>query len=258
MAVDLSTEVRLTPQSGATRVLGHTDARLDAAIALAAPAQGLAIEIQSGIPVGRGMGSSAALSVALVRALAAARGEPTLDPEQVFVRAMPIERVFHGNPSGVDVAVSAQGGVLRYLRGAVPIIDEVGRPPTAEIVVLDTGCAGDTAALVAAVGSRRPAIDRVLERIGALTELAIDALDQPRVLGALLTENHQLLCEIGVSTRGLDDLVTLALEAGAYGAKLSGAGGGGVVLALVERTEPLLEAARARGIHALRCAGVPR
>ena len=131
----------------------------------------------------------------------------------------------------------------------------VGAPPPADIVVLDSGDAGDTAVLVSAVASRRPDIDPVLDRIGRLIEPAIEALDDPAALGALLTENHALLGELGVSTPALDDLVSLALEHGAHGAKLSGAGGGGVVLALIEHADPLLHAAHARGIRAIRCAG---
>ncbi len=255
MAVDLRTEVVLRPIDGPRIVPADADGRLSEAIELALPKSGVQIEIRSSLPIGRGMGSSAALAVALVRAQADAAGESPPSADEVFTRAMPLERVFHGNPSGLDVAVSARGGVIRYRRADPPVIEPIGRPPQGQIVVLDTGLTGNTADLVAGVGSKRPGIDPILERIGAIAELAVAALDAPHKLGAHLTENHELLRKIGVSTPELDDLVALALEAGAHGAKLAGAGGGGVVLALTDRAEPILEAAEARGICALRCAG---
>jgi mevalonate kinase len=110
---------------------------------------------------------------------------------------------------------------------------------------------------VAGVASRRPGIDPVLERIGALVVEARRVLDDPRALGPLLTENHRLLRQIGVSTPTLDDLVALALDHGALGAKLAGAGGGGVVLALTEDPAPILAAASDRGIHAFGCTPWP-
>jgi mevalonate kinase len=254
MAVDLSTEVTVRP-SGATAI--HSNPRLTEALTLAVGDTDLSVEIASNVPIGRGMGSSAALAVALVRAMADAAGQPPPNAEEVFERAMPIERVFHGNPSGLDVAVSARGGVIRYRRGDPPLIEPIARTPAGQIVVLDTGLTGNTAQLVATVGAQRPDIDPILARIGSIATMAVEVLDHPPKLGALLTENHRLLKEIGVSTPELDDLVAVALEAGAHGAKLSGAGGGGVVIALTDDPERILEAADRRGIAAIRCAGAP-
>ena len=90
-------------------------------------------------------------------------------------------------------------------------------------------------------------------QIGELVSCAEAHLDQPRELGALLTENHRLLHLLGVSTPDLDDLVALALDAGAHGAKLSGAGGGGVVMALTTDPHPVVDAARRRDIPAWIC-----
>jgi mevalonate kinase len=257
MAIDLKTQVDVSPSTGATHVVGPTDPRLDEALRVAAPHRGLEIRIRSDIPMGRGMGSSAALAVAWVRALADAAGEPPLTHETVFARALPIERVFHGNPSGLDVATSARGGVLKFRRATPPLIEPAGTVPAVEIVALDSGSMGATSEIVAQVASLRPGIDPVLERIGALVERAGGALSDPAALGPLLTENHALLRELGVSTPALDDLVALALNAGALGAKLSGAGGGGVVLALATDATPLLRAAESRGIRAIRCHGAP-
>ena len=164
-----------------------------------------------------------------------------------------MERIFHGRPSGIDHAVAALAAPVRYRKGDEgPDLSPLAMPRL-QLVVLDTGLAGDTQALVQGVADRRPAVDPLLSRIGALTAELIDALaaDQPpAVLGELLTENHRLLAQIGVSTPNLDRLVGFARKAGAHGAKLAGAGGGGVVLALVDDPALLLNAAGKAGIPA--------
>ena len=120
-------------------------------------------------------------------------------------------------------------------------------------MVLDSGASGDTAALVAGVAALPDARAR-LARIGEVTEhisalLAAAPLDLG-ALGAAMTANHRLLAEVGVSTPRLEQLVDLCLGAGALGAKLAGAGGGGVVTALTERPDAVLAAAAAAGVPA--------
>jgi mevalonate kinase len=248
-AVGLHTRVRLHRVPGPTH-LGRSavqDPRLEQALAIALPAQGLRVDIDTELPVGRGMGSSAALSIALLRAADALEGR-TSSFEDLHARGFAIEKVFHGNPSGLDHAVSALGGAVVYRKGEAP--QPVVMPPV-RVVVLDTGKAGDTASLVAGVASRRPAIDAHLDRLGRLVEESLGVLDQPAELGARMDEAHARLREIGVSTDELDELVGLARASGALGAKLSGAGGGGVALALTpDGGQALLRAARARGIQA--------
>jgi mevalonate kinase len=248
-AVDRGTTVEVAPRTGPTRITAdHPDDRLADAVARVVPASGLDVSIRTDLPVGRGMGSSAALAVALVRALA----DGDLSADAAIERAMPVERAFHGNPSGLDVAVAAHGGMMRYLRGPPREIAPL-KAPRWTVVVLDSGAAGNTAALVAGVAARRPAVDRALDRIGALVREAEAALEDVPALGALLDENHALLAEIGVSTPTLDALVALARRAGAAGAKLAGAGGGGVVLALVADPAPVLAAAGRAGVVAWPC-----
>ena len=251
IAVNRGTSVTLHEQSGPTRLGRSTvrDARVLPGLLTVLPEQGLRVDIDSDLPVGRGMGSSAALSVAVVRAYAALQGE-TLDFEETHERAFGPERHFHGNPSGVDHAVSALGGGVRYVKTPDgPVITPLSIPDL-QLVVVDSGSAGDTGTLVAGVRSRRPAIDPQLDRIGAL----VDALDAglkrglpPESIGEILDENHSLLAAIGVSTPTLDAIVHTCRRAGAHGAKLAGAGGGGVVIALVDDPAPVLAAVSAGG-----------
>ena len=126
--------------------------------------------------------------------------------------------------------------------------------PPLPAVILDSGKAGNTAKLVAQVARSRPRVTPALNQLGEFADIARDNLSDMHLLGDLMIEAHALLKTIGVSTRELDELVALAMQHGALGAKLSGAGGGGVVVALVpEDPEPLLQAALHRGIQAFAC-----
>jgi len=247
VAVNRGLTISLRPRPGPV-TLADADARLRAALDQVLPPEGFEVTLHSELPIGRGMGSSAAFSVALIRAYAQAQ-ERRLSPEALFEAALQVERIFHGNPSGLDNAISAQGGVLQYRRGPPPSFQQHATPSW-PLVVLDSGAAGDTAALVAHVASQRPVIDPILERIGELSQEVVTHLYDVETLGPLLTENHRLLKRIGVSTPELDALVDFALGAGAHGAKLSGAGGGGIVIALTSTPQPLLTLAVSRGIKA--------
>lgn len=252
LAVDRCTEVTLTPIDGPTHVRSeHADPRVREAICRVLPDHGHQVEVETRLPVGRGMGSSAALAVALVRARADLE-RTSLGPSECYGAAMPIERAFHGNPSGVDVAVSAWGGCLWFRPGPPPERERL-EPGEWQIVVLDSERTGNTAELVAQVAARRPSVDPVLERIGALTTQARAALRDPEALGELMSENQALLSQLGVCTPELNALVELARGAGALGAKLSGAGGGGIVISLVRDPGPVLSAAEQAGVPAFGC-----
>jgi mevalonate kinase len=254
-ALSRGTTVRLRERAGPTRAerVPLSDPRLQDALTLVLPQDGLAVEIESDLPVGRGLGSSAALAVALVRASAAWKGE-TLSFEETHQRGFVIERVFHGNPSGVDHAVAALGGAVQYrMLETGPQISPLSIPRLS-LVVLDSGATGNTKDLVASVAAKRPRVDGILDRMGDLTASVaahLEAGADAATVGPLLTENHSLLRSLGVSTPALDQLVSLALQSGAHGAKLAGAGGGGVVIALVDDPAALVEAACAAGVSAL-------
>jgi len=258
MAIDRGTHISVEHQPGP--IVVHSppgtpfhDGRLRKAMAPLTGTSGLRITIRSEIPIGRGMGSSAALSVSLVRALADLAGR-TATLDECRERGMLVERGFHGNPSGVDHTVSAMGGAIHFRNAEStqpPILTSISLPPL-RWVVLDSGSSGDTAQMVQKVRSRVPHNESILQSIGTITERIAQSLPlgDAKQLGSLLFRNHELLQELGVSTPVLDDLVDFARQNGALGAKLAGAGGGGVVLALVEAQQPLLHAAQDRGVEA--------
>ena len=218
---------------------------------LAAPP--LAVEANLGLPPGSGLGASAALAVAIARAVLEASGVPR-DPQRVLAAAAAWEGVYHGNPSGVDAAAAAHDGCLWFDKatGLQPIA--LGRD-----LVLAIGLAGPPASTkamvegVARLRERRPeVVDKALEGIHALVrnaKLCLEAGDLPG-LGSLMNYNQMLLSGLFVSTEGIERCCGLARDAGALGAKLTGAGGGGAVVALCEGSaEPVLSAWRAFGIE---------
>lgn len=247
LAVDRRTRVRLRSRPGPSGI-DHSaiaDPRLWPALATLLPAEGVGLSIESELPVGCGLGSSAALSVALIRALARAEGREA-ELEELVEKGFRVERVFHGNPSGVDHTVAAMGGAVLYRRGEAPVRLRLGRP--LRLVIANTGTPGNTAEMVAGVRARGHAAE--IAAIGALVEEVARAVEAGGPIGALLRENHRLLRAIGVSTPRLDAVAAAMEAAGAAGAKLAGAGGGGVVLALVEEAAPVMAAAAALGCEA--------
>jgi mevalonate kinase len=194
------------------------------------------VEISSTIPVSRGMGSSAAVAVALVRALAVAAGAE-VDAEGVSALAYQAERVTHGSPSGIDNAVSALGRPILYGSGRWRIVDVRS---ALRLIIADTGPGPPTREMVEGVRTTcemRPATcDRWFDQIGGLAEEGAAALAAGEIsgLGRAMDSNHLLLQALRVSTARIDQVVAAARSAGAMGAKLSGAGGGGIVVALVD------------------------
>jgi mevalonate kinase len=195
------------------------------------------IRISSTIPISSGLGSSASLSVALIRALAEFLGIDA-DNEEINRVAFDLEKIHHGNPSGIDNTVITFARPIFYVRGEP--IEFIGLSGQLDLVIASTGINASTAQAVAGVRERwtydRETYENLFDHIGKLTTQVHEALLQGNIntIGSLLTDNHELLQKMGVSCVELDSLVQAALDAGALGAKLSGGGLGGNMLALVE------------------------
>ncbi|EMA41747.1 mevalonate kinase [Halobiforma nitratireducens] len=204
---------------------------------------GFDVTIESDIPLGAGLGSSAAVVVAAIDAAARELGT-TLETDELAERAYRTEHeVQDGQASRADTFCSATGGAVRVEGDDCRSIEA----PELPIVVGFDGGAGDTGQLVAGVRNLREeygfAADTVAS-IGDVVRRGEQALADGDLeeLGRLMDFNHGLLSALGVSSRTLDSMVWAARDADAYGAKLTGAGGGGCVVALdpTDETETAL------------------
>jgi len=200
----------------------------------------LRIWLGGNLPGFSGIGASAASSVAIARAIAEEFGMDLSD-EKINEAAYEAEKAYAGNPSGIDNTAATFGGLIWFkknLGGGANTIERLSIREPVEIVIGNTGIVANTKAMVAGVGERKK---RNPEKYGALfgqaedlafkARKALEAFDLKQV-GKLMNENHRLLQEIEVSCKELDHLVDLAREHGAFGAKLTGGGGGGCMVAL--------------------------
>ncbi len=200
-------------------------------------ARPFALEAHMALPSGAGMGSSAALGVAVLRALDEARGI-TRDEQETYERSLAWERVFHGNPSGVDNAMATYGGMAIFRKGQ-PLQRIVARHPV-RIVAAFSGESSGTKEMVASVArqlEKEPArVGKIFEGMEAIVSNGKLALEQGdmKSLGQLMTLNHRLLSSLMLSTTTLEAMIAAAMAAGALGAKVTGAGGGGCMIALVD------------------------
>ncbi len=192
------------------------------------------IRITSTIPVAAGLGSGAAASVALIRALSTFLGQPFPD-EWVSELAYEIEKIYHATPSGIDNTVITYASPVYFVRDQPIQYFRVAAPFL--LLIADTGIPGKTAKTVRAVRAGWEAnperYEKIFDRIGAIAEHSREVIEtgQTEKLGALMNENQELLVELGVSSPELDNLVRVARASGAQGAKLSGGGGGGNIIA---------------------------
>lgn len=193
------------------------------------------VEAEVAIPGGGGLGCSAALGVAVVRAIDEALGE-TRSLDEDIARSLLWERVFHGSPSGVDNTMAAAGGLALFTKGAP--LERLRARRTLRLVVGDTGEASATRAMVDSVARQHTQVPaktaRTFEAIDALVrngKLAIEGGDL-RGLGQLMELNQFLLAGLLLSTPKLEVMCAAARAAGALGAKLTGGGGGGCMIAL--------------------------
>ncbi|MEM2384442.1 MAG: mevalonate kinase [Candidatus Bathyarchaeia archaeon] len=196
---------------------------------------GLDINIESHIPTAAGLGSSAAVSVATTAAVSNLL-EMNLGMDDIFRLALDAERVIHEHPSGVDPAISTYGGILAYRVGEG--IRRLKVNVVLPLILGDTRIKRDTREMILRVSELRrlypEAIESIMDAGERVANLAIKALEggDLRALGHLMNINHALLYAIGVSNLATENLVWAARRAGALGAKITGAGGGGYIVAL--------------------------
>jgi len=213
---------------------------------------GISLDVDCEIPVGAGLGSSASTAVAVITAVAKAR-RAGLTRKEIFRIAFAPESFLHGSPSGVDHATSIYGGIISFTKPEG--ITRLKPKQAPRILVCDTGIHRATKKLVGAVvrksREQRQAYSAHVDDVRDISENAIRALKRGDLgeLGSLMDANHELLVEIGVSHPLLDRLVKVARAHGALGAKLTGAGGGGCIIALCKTHKDEVSIARAFKKH---------
>ena len=211
--------------------------------------EGLNIKITSTIPVASGLGSGAAVTVALTRALASQINFPMTDDE-INAFTYEIEKLHHGTPSGIDNTVVTYAKPVYFIKrfpspagrgdrgeGLIETFT-VGKPFT--IVIGNTGISAPTKESVGDVRklweADKAKWERIFDQIGEIANKAKENIESGKweTLGKLMDSNHSLLQELTVSSPELDSLISAAKNAGALGAKMSGGGRGGNMIALVE------------------------
>jgi mevalonate kinase len=215
------------------------------------------------LPGFSGLGASAASSVAIARAIAEEIGKDLSD-ERINEIAYEAEKAYAGTPSGIDNTAATFGGLLWFKKNinrGPNIIEKISIRKPLEIIIGSTGIVANTKAMVAGVAERKKInpekYDSIFRQAEELVFTAKKALQEfnLRRFGELMNENHRLLKEIEVSCEELDHLVDLAIAQGAFGAKLTGGGGGGCMTALTptrELQEKVAKAIEEEGCEVLR------
>jgi mevalonate kinase len=228
------------------------------------PGVDVLITVRSTIPIAGGLGSGAAVSAALGRALSSHLGRP-LPPDALSEIVFESEKRHHGTPSGIDNTVICYEMPVYYVKGQPPAAFRAGA--SFHLLIADSGIASPTSETVGDVRrawERDPQrYERIFQRVGAIVEEAHDAIRHGDVaaLGPLMAANQALLRELDVSSPPLERLIDAALAAGAGGAKLSGGGRGGNMIALADTedvdpiTDTLYDAGARRVIHTVVGAG---
>ena len=223
----------------------------------------MSIWIGGNLPGFSGLGASAASSVAIARAISEEFGLKLSD-ERINEVAYEAEKAYAGNPSGIDNTAATYGGLMWFKKntaGGPDLVEKITIKNPVEIVIGSTGKVANTKAMVEGVAERKksnpekynPLFERA-EEIAVEGRKALEAGDFKKV-GALMNENHTLLQGIEVSSKELDLLVGIAIEQGAFGAKLTGGGGGGCMTALTpseKLQEKVASAIEKEGFQVLR------
>lgn len=198
------------------------------------------IEINSTIPYERGMGSSAGVAIATTRALYNYFNFPLEDGELIKM-ANVSEKIVHGNPSGIDTSIIAKENSLYFIKGK--LMEDFQVKIGGYLLVADSGEESQTKEAVEDLGlllkSEPERYITLIEELGSLTDIVRHVIENnnPIKIGQSMTRAHIILDKLGVSNEKLNKLVNIAMENGALGAKLTGGGRGGCIIALCSTKE---------------------
>ena len=219
--------------------------------------QNMTVEVWPHVPRAMGLGGSAALAVGIVRALSERFGLALSDAD-VNGLAFEAEKVAHGNPSGIDNTLATYRKFMLFRKGTPPVMRQVVAPKPIPIVIGLSGTESLTAKMVARVHeswcNNKKLYERIFAEINTLTLQGVEAIEAYDLgqLGELMNVCQGLLNALGVSSWELEELIQIARNNGALGAKLTGGGGGGSIVAICpDRTEEVATAIRAAGYRAI-------
>ncbi|KAL7537810.1 hypothetical protein ACHAXR_008096 [Thalassiosira sp. AJA248-18] len=206
-------------------------------------ARGVKLTFGGDLCCASGIGASAAQVVSLARAVNIADAR-SLSEDEINAAGYEGEKGYHGTPSGIDNTAATFGGLLRFQRtDGAPIFEKKSFPKVIRIVYASTGITASTTEVVGDVRSKKEADEawfgNIMGKYTTLVEEAEKVVEEGDLvkLGKLMDQNHALLQELTVSCKELDDLVDAARAAGAVGAKMSGTGRGGLMIALTPTEE---------------------
>lgn len=264
VSISIDVPLRYLAQSGRSVAIGDSNGFLQP-LRIAAestlkytrkPGQGLDLNVNCQIPIAAGLGSSASTTVAIISSVSGSQGVK-LDRKEIFKLAFIPERFLHGKPSGVDQATCIHGGTIQFKK---PLnIERVKVKNDPVLLLCDTGVHHRTKALVGSVlrqsRANKEKFRGYVKQVSEISAGVRKALERGNDddLGELMSLNHDLLQRIGVSHPSLDRLVGIAKSQGALGAKLTGAGGGGCIIAVC----PSLSARKTIAKSLLRAGGTP-
>eukprot|EP00585_Thalassiosira_rotula_P001997 CAMPEP_0196142988 /NCGR_PEP_ID=MMETSP0910-20130528/12554_1 /TAXON_ID=49265 /ORGANISM="Thalassiosira rotula, Strain GSO102" /LENGTH=315 /DNA_ID=CAMNT_0041404373 /DNA_START=104 /DNA_END=1051 /DNA_ORIENTATION=+ len=201
-------------------------------------ARGVKLTFGGDLCCASGIGASAAQVVSLARAVNAADSR-SLSEDEINAAGYEGEKGSHGTPSGIDNTAATFGGLLRFQRtDSAPVFEKKSFPSAIRIVYASTGITASTTEVVGDVRSKKEADEAWFSGLMGKYTTLVEEAEQVVVggdlekLGKLMDQNHALLQELTVSCKELDDLVDAARAAGAMGAKMSGTGRGGLMIAL--------------------------
>lgn len=198
---------------------------------------GVHLNLHSDIPVGAGLGSSAAVAVSAVAAASGALGLE-LPRKEIAEIARIAEKQVHLRPSGIDTSIATNGGTIEFSRSTGA--KQIGRSRLRRLILVNTGMPRRTSDIILKVAEFRLSNRKFFGRIA---EVSKEVVQEARAylrngdmqgLGEILYVNHLLLTVVGASTRQLDDIVDKAMSLGSLGAKMTGGGGGGCAIALAK------------------------
>ena len=218
--------------------------------------QGMKIEVFSDIPRGMGLGGSAAIAVSIIKALNN-HFKLALNQDEINQMALESEKIAHGNPSGIDNTMATYGHPLIFRNGDNPLIEPLNINETFSILIGFSSTEGLTAKTVGIVrdlwGKNPGVYEKIFDEIDSLALQSIQAIQNNdfELLGQLMNINHGLLNTLQVSTPELERLIMIARESGALGAKLTGGGGGGAVIALCKDIDITKSAIESEGYETL-------